>query len=709
MQMQGKNRMGWIVLFLLIVVQARAADITGIITSAQTGEPLHAANVFLIGTQIGSSTNLRGEYILENVKEGQYEIKVTYMGYKSVLKSISVAGENLALSFKLEEDFFLAESVVVTATRTDKLLEDVPVTTEFIAQAEIVQKGAEDVAEILEDRPGITVETGASGGKFIYMNGIDSKRVLILKDGVPLSGKLNDRNDLNLIDSDQVDHVEIVKGPGSALFGSEAMGGVVNIVTKGLPKNFEIEFNGRSGSNELYSGGFTISGMKNNLGLKLNVDHFQKGLDQFGDNISVTNAKSNRFGGELLLSDSPIGRLEFNGEYKEDSRDMEVAFMGRATTNISEVDHKNMSLRWNRSLGRKMDGQIIGYYSDNFRTYETVMEHVPAGTAVDTTTDRILGVKSDFSWLASNRFKVDFGADYSTQDYDSPRIASEINRNQIGVFGQTEIHPIKKMVLTLGARYDKISDLDGHLSPRISAMMKFSSNLKLRASWGEGFRAPSFIELFSDFPLPIPGMPITLVGNGDLKPEVSRGGQLGIESQIHSKVLLNVTAFQNQFTDMIVDYQKDMTTFSYLNVEKAKFTGVEFQSRIYFLNNLTSTISYNYTHIDNRDEDVAFSKIAPHTAAFRLNYSLFNGKMRFSFRDQFFSKRDILVYTGPMSGYVVENKGAYNLIDLTLSYKFHSLLTVRVGVDNVTDYTDEDYGPWLGRKFFVSINSILRK
>jgi outer membrane receptor protein involved in Fe transport len=126
---------------------------------------------------------------------------------------------------------------------------------------------------------------------------------------------------------------------------------------------------------------------------------------------------------------------------------------------------------------------------------------------------------------------------------------------------------------------------------------------------------------------------------------------------------------------------------------------------------LTGTLSYNYTDINQEDdEDVAFSRISPHTASLRITYGLLKNKFKISLRDQFYSSRDILVVSGMGGGdYIEVKKDPYNEIDLTFSYKLNKLLSLRLGATNLTDYTDEDYGPYVGRRIFFGISTTFQK
>ena len=687
--------------------------VKGKVMDIHTGKPLPNANVVLLGTQRGAATDLNGEFVIDRIAVGEYQLKVTYIGYEAMTKTISVqSNEGASVQFDLREDFFQTQQVVVTATRTEKLVKDVPVVTEIVTQSEIDEKGAEDLSEILEDRPGIAVESGTTGDKFLYMNGVDSRRLLVLVDNVPQSGKLNNRIQLNLIDADKIDHVEIVKGPGSALYGNDAMGGVINIITKGYSQNLKLQANGRVGSNDLYSGNFSIAGAKNDLNYTLNLDHLREGYDQGASEIKIKETLSSSLNGKVRYHQNTLGTMEISGEYKQDQQTSESAFMGGMSDNDAKIKNINSSIVWNKGFSDRFNVLLTGFYADNFRTYQSATQGSTQPASIDTTTDKLFGLKSDFSLFPIKNIKFDFGLDLSSNDYENERLLSVQNRKQSGIFTQIETNLIKNFIFTLGGRYDKITDIEGHFSPRLSAMYSLASNLKFRGSFGGGFRAPSFIELYSDFVIPIPGMPMRVLGSPDLKPEKSMGGNFGVEYFWNSFVLLNATYFHNQFEDMIVDYLKDPRsfTFSYLNVASATFQGVELQTRLYLLNNLTTTLSYNFTDINQKDdEDVAFSRISPHTASLRIVYGLFKNKLKISLRDQFYSRRDILAVSDMSGNYEKVKKDAYNEIDLTFSYKLYKLVTLRLGATNLTDYKDIEYGPYVGRRIFLGINTTFQK
>jgi len=146
---------------------------------------------------------------------------------------------------------------------------------------------------------------------------------------------------------------------------------------------------------------------------------------------------------------------------------------------------------------------------------------------------------------------------------------------------------------------------------------------------------------------------------------------------------------------------------SYRNIEEATFQGVELQNRYYILDNLTATLAYNYTSIDQSDKEYTVSRISPHTASLRIVYKLFRNRLSITARDQFYGRRDVKVYDMQIGQYLdqLQKKDAYNLIDLSFSYKLNRILAIRCGMTNLTDYRDEIYGPWVGRRFFVTLDT----
>jgi outer membrane receptor for ferrienterochelin and colicins len=594
------------------------------------------------------------------------------------------------------------DQMVVTATRSEKLLQDVPVVTEVVSRQEFQERGAENLAQALEDRPGIVVEPNSSGGKVLRMNGLDGKHVLILKDGVPVAGKLNSRVEMNLFDVDDVDRIEIVKGPGSALYGSEAMGGVINIISRGFSQSWQGRSSLRGGSYDLASGHADVSGSVAGLDLVAGLDQQQGGIDKNEININISEQTSKGAFGRLRRQSKGLGTWSAGIDYKNDVQNSDDKDrLNRAVDHETDVRRSDYNLNWDKTLTRRVAVKATGYISDYFRSYSSQTRVAGAVATIDTSKEKISGFRSDVFHQWGKNVLMDFGYDFSHDNFFSVRVKNrEVSRDQHGLFGQMEAKPWQPLTLVVGGRYDRITDLDGHFSPRISAMWSAASALKFRAAWGGGFRAPNFVDMYIDYRNPY----ITVIGNPDLKPERSQGYMFGIEQLLSNRVLLNATVSQNRFRDMILDYTVKPGTQSYQNVAKATFTGFEWQSRFFLTNYLTATLGYNYTHISDLEQKEAVNTIYPHSASLRVTCSLLKNRVQVSLRDQFYSSRDIVTFDPVQGMYQTTGKSAYDMLDATIRYRLFSAIDVRAGVTNVRDYTDKEYGPWIGRRYFAGLD-----
>lgn len=697
--------------FLLVfgVGGSLAADdgyghIEGEVVDAVSGKSLSMANIIIQKTTLGAASDEKGQFLIDHLPAGTYVLQARLLGYEPTMQKFTItSGQDLYLKIDMKESFFQGDQVVVTATRTRKLMENVPVVTELITQNEIAESGAENLAQVLEDRPGITIEEGVAGGKTLRMSGIDGKYILVLIDGTPIAGKFNNRMELNLIDADKIDHIEIVKGPSSALYGSDAMGGVINIITKSYEEQFKMSAQGKAGSYQLFSGNLNLGGEKGNFGYMLNADHSRGGIDKNEISINVTDAQSTAIEGLIRAGESQNGNVQLGVGYKEDIQDGEDPVF----YNRTKIRHWDGHLDWQRPLDSKMSLKTKAYLSNYLRTYSQTVRHSGYLAGVDSTWENIIGLKSDFSRVFSQRMRVDFGLDYSFDHYQSARVETDkTSRSQYGFFAQAETYPTHFFTLIFGGRYDKISAIDPYFSPRISGMVEVTPSLKLRVSWGGGFRAPSFTDMYIDYNNVAVGYRVK--GNPDLKPESSRGHSVGLEYFLNYSVLINATLYQNKFRDMILDYSVRPNELSYRNIESATFTGVEVQSRFYVLRNLTTTLSYNYAHARQSEQVDQVSNISPHTVALRVNCGLLKNRLNFSLRDQFFGNKRVREYDRRLGEYLTEFKikKPYHLMDASAVVKLHPLLSLRVGATNLSDYVDELYGPWIGRRFFLSLEAV---
>jgi outer membrane receptor for ferrienterochelin and colicins len=273
---------------LISVVSAFSAVISGRITESKNSRPIEWASVILEGTGYGSPTDEQGYYEIKNVPPGAYKIIITQLGYHPLVKTIEIKGDEIAtFDFELKETPLQLEGVVVTGTQTPRFIKDAPVRTEVITRQDIIERGAHDLYEVLERAPGIRVEQQCQFCNFsvLRMQGLGADHTQILLDGQPVYSGLASVYGLQQVSAVDIDRIEVVKGAGSALYGSNAIAGAINIISsrpRGMKGTIGLEL-GEHNTNKF---DITAGAQKNNLGVFLFAQYERDGIiDETGDGL----------------------------------------------------------------------------------------------------------------------------------------------------------------------------------------------------------------------------------------------------------------------------------------------------------------------------------------------------------------------------------------------------------------------------------------
>lgn len=277
-----------IILLILIAPESRTArslqhlnygEVEGLVRIT-TGEPLRNVNVMLLGTTQGASTNEEGTFVIRNIAPGEYTIAFRHLGFGTQEKKIRViAGTTTTVTIFLEETILPLATVVVTGTRTEKTLENVPIVTAVVPRRELQLSGGTDLRSILAEQTGLGLVNDHGTG--VQVQGFDPSYTLILIDGEPMIGRTAGTLELSRLSIGNVERIEIVKGPSSSLYGSEALAGVINVITGAPSKPWSASVQARASR-----------------------------FDSFDLGASLEHA-SERFGGSVFLnrkSSSEIGR-----------------------------------------------------------------------------------------------------------------------------------------------------------------------------------------------------------------------------------------------------------------------------------------------------------------------------------------------------------------------------------------------------------------
>ena len=653
----------------------------------------------------------------------------------------------------------LLEVMVVTGTRTERVLSSLPLPMTIITSEAIAKSGVTRLNEILNEQTGIILIPDQSGFEGIQMQGLDAAYTMILIDGVPLVGRSSGVLDLSRVSVGNIERIEIVKGASSALYGSEAMGGVINVITKKPKKdmlsgtlsyryatfntndiNTNILWKKKKFSANLFTNFYSSDGydLDKTTPLK-NVERFYNSTIQpklyydFSENLKLI--ISNRFYNQKMNNVSIIDNENYKGDAKENEWNSQI-----------KLEHK-----WNSKLYSEYELYATNYKNDSFLNDEnnTLFEK--------TYYNQWLFRPEVRTTLSINNDKLTAGIGLNYETLDRTYFDNNVKFNSQYVFVQYDYNPTEKWNILAGFRYDNHSEYASQLSPKLAVNYKFNTNFSLKGSVGYGYKAPDFRQLFFDFTNPQVGY--TVLGYNVAEERLNQfeeQGQLlsrtaGIsfdkpleaESAVNfnfgtfykkNKLKLDINAFYNSISNLIdtrVVAQKTngQNVFSYFNISEVFTYGAEFNSSYNFTKEFTVSLGYQYliakdkSVIDNfedyqyvRNSQLQTVKInksdyfglfnrSKHTANIKFLYTVPSIKTDINLRVFYRSKYGMFDTNGNQ---VLDKYDTfvndYFITNLSASKYINDKVIFQAGANNLLDFTDPgQISNLAGRQLFARI------
>jgi len=505
------------------------------------------------------------------------------------------------------------EDVVVTATRTERKLSNVTVPTMVVAQKTIRQSGSLRLNEILGEQTGLFITQNF--GKGVQMQGLSPDYTLVLLNGEPLIGRTGGVLDLSRITVGNIRKIEIVKGPSSSLYGSEALGGVINIITDqasgrklqadlryGRFQTVDANLNGMIRTGKLSLGGFANYNASQGYSIRPNAT--QETVEPFW-----------RFTGQGNLAYQFNERSRFNMDlrYSQEAIQNTIAVQNLGSTVISRGQETNRDFNFIPSFAHRFNQRIRTSFRGYASRFQSQQE-LDVKNALEGYDDRFrqgfyrLENQTDISWNPKMETNVGGGFVYETVSsnrYDS--LATQ-RSNRIGyVFLQHEWRPLEKFTVIGGLRFDDNQNYASVISPKLSLQYRINEKWAFTASAGRGFKAPDFRQLYLNFTNVAAGS-YSVFGSlvarseietlqqagqidqllpaygklADLKPETSTGLNAGVQYTAGKKLLVRLNLFRNDIsnlilTDVIAFKTNGGQIFSYLNISEAFTQGAELE------------------------------------------------------------------------------------------------------------------------------------
>lgn len=673
-----------------------------------------------------------------------------------VFCQISVGQEVQKDSTKANE---LSEVTVTTATRTERVLSSLPLPMTVITSEAIIKSGVTRLNEILNEQTGIILIPDESGFEGVQMQGLDAAYTMILIDGVPLVGRSSGVLDLSRISVGNIERIEIVKGASSALYGSEAMGGVINVITKRPKKdmfsgnlsyrygtfntndaNANLLWKKKKFAANLFTNFYSTDGfdLDKSTWLK-NVEKYHNTTVQpkiyydFSENLKLT--FSNRFFNQKIDNRAIIESERYKGDAKEEEWNSQI-----------KVEH-----RWNSKLYWEYELYATNYKNDAFLNNQ----------------DNVLFDRTYYNqWLVRpevrttwsiNKDKLTAGVGFNYETLDRTYFASDVKFNSQYVYLQYDYNPTEKLNILAGFRYDNHSEYASQFSPKLAVNYKITTSFSVKGSVGYGYKAPDFRQLFFDFTNPSVGY--TVLGynvaearldefasqdllssrvagidfSEPLKPESSINFNFGGFYK-KNKLKVELNAFYNSISDLIdtrvvATKKNGQNIFSYFNYSNVFTYGLEFNSTYDFTKDFSVSFGYQYLtakdksvvddfeeHQYIRNSDLQTIKIdksdyfglynrSKHTANLKFAYTIPSIKADINLRVLYRSKYGLFDTNGNGILDKYDNFiGDYFITNLSASKYITDKFMLQAGANNLFDYTDPSQIPSLsGRQLYARI------
>jgi len=654
--------------------------------------------------------------------------------------------------------------IVVTATRTERKLSNVAIPVTLINQKTIQQAGSVRINDILQEQTGLFLTNGFGTG--VQMQGLNPDYTLILVDGQPLVGRTAGVLDLNRISVGNIKQIEIVKGPSSSLYGSEAMAGVINIITDQSKSN-KLKLSARYGS--FNTGDFNIDGSfrKNKFAYQgfgniYNTDGFSIRPNSTERSIAPIKRYTMQHNFNYYFTDKT--NLLFNFRMNNENITNLISVNNNGNTISSKGFEKNKDFNATLQLTHRFNNKIKNIARLYGTRYESTQELVTSTRVpyTDYFKQQFGRIENQTDFTINNQVELNTGFGYAIETANSTRYDNSNNTkiNHIGfAFVQTEWKPITPLTLIAGARFDNNELYAAAFSPKLALQYKATKKISLKASIGRGFKAPDFRQLYLNFTNIAAGGysvygaleaqktinelnrlgQISSIENdfyslNNLQPELSTGINIGGNYAINKKINFSLNLFHNNIENLIdtrlVAYKTGgAQIFSYINVKNAYTKGIE--TNVDFKANALFTISGGYQFLLTGDKDEiekinagkvftrdanGFSRLMQRSEYIGLaNRSKHMANLKFQYEKNSWFTNLRFIYRSKWAITDTDGNGLFNTndafakgylqVNTALGKTFMSKLSVQIGCNNLLNYEDPSNLPNMaGRTFYTTLS-----
>lgn len=697
-----------------------------------------------------------------------FRLNINKMKFKSLVINCLFLMFGVLTYAQVEIDttqFNQLDEVILTATRTERQLSSLPMPVTLVSKKTINQSGSVRLDEILREQTGIVTVTDESGFEGVQMQGIASDYILILIDGVPLVGRSAGNFDLSRLTVGNIKQIEVVKGPSSSLYGSEALGGVINIITE-KPSQQDLE-----GSASYRIGRFSQQDINLELSQAFDQLRYSVFMNRFSSqgydlNTQTEGQTVNPFENYTLnarvyydFSD----RLKFSSSTRFFNENQDIGFSNQdeAFNGDTQQNEWNLHTKLDHELSSDFEATYELYYT-SYKVEESVFNStLNSLSSANFFNQQLLRPEVRTNLRFNEKGILTTGLGYQYESLDRTFFDDQVNFNSQYLYAQYDVDLLDQLNIIAGLRFDNHSEYSNQLSPKLAMRYQFSDQLALKASVGRGFKAPDFRQLYFDFLNSAVGYVVlgynvaadkleelqnqgqileTVVSqnelNQDLDAESSTGYNLGFTYK-RDRWNAELNFFRNDFTNLIdtriiARLNNGQNVFSYVNFDEVFTTGLEFNSNIEVTKNFTLNAGYqllyaydktnldriennqvfvrnpanNQTELVSRSDYFGLVNRSRHNANLKLFYDLPKLETDVSLRLLYRSKYAQFDTNGNglIDTYDTSFVNGFATVNFAASKQFFNDFRLQIGANNLLDYTDANIPSMPGIQGFVKLN-----
>ena len=625
---------------------------------------------------------------------------------KRALKISICAAIFINLPLLANEDKILPEVKVVSATGFEQNIKDAPATLSVITKEALEKKNHKDIESMTKDIPSLFgTSPAAANRRGISIRGFSPRFTKILVNGMPVPGD-NAYKGLRSVGgsysfippASAISRIEVIRGPMSSLYGSDALGGVINIITD----EFSNEFGANLGSSYKFARNKNISGeLYNSLYLHsgliddvLSVSVYGKNLNKSEDKISygIREQKDRNFGAKLFFKPNENNDL--------------ILELARSDVKYKRTKGKTLSTGTNSVASERIEGDMINLSHEARLDNILLQSYLSYGklkeTAQQNLTLKTLNFDTKGSYFTDNNaFTLGLNAKKEKLDEKATTAdAANVKRYDVSLYGEDDYHLTKDFILSTGIRYNYDEHYGSHVSPRIYGIYSLSDFFALKGGVSTGYATPDIKQRTQDLALPFAGGRGAQLGRSSLKPETSVSYEFGGVYNNNEGFETSLTGFYTSFKDML-SYNPICSRGSVcrhkgkiypngiwesINIGKAEIYGVELTNEWQVTNALRLNQSYVYTKSKQKDGPEAgktLNNYPLHTFKFGANYEL-NRWLNFWSQINYYGRtKNSFDYANDMRAYVIADLGInYNVtknfsLNLSVYNLFNEFFTTR--------------------------------